>query len=178
MSKVKTRNEIKQEMEGLACQIEQLKSDHAGQIKDLEAKVSELTESNEAANATVESLKAELAEAQEAGISATDKLTEAEAEIAEITAEKVDIEQSYEKAVQALQNPAHADAAIVTTEINQQIEDAAADTQEANAGSDQPEEYANELEEYEAMDRSPERAAFFAKHERKILAQISERENA
>jgi chromosome segregation ATPase len=178
MSKVKTRNEIKQEMDDLSTQIEQMKTDHAGQIADLEAKVTELTESNESATATIESLKTELAEAQEAGIEATDKLTEAENRIEAITAEKVEAEIQLKKAKNALANPAHMDAAITPTEIDQSVEDAAADAQEKNANQDEPKEPENVLEEYEAMERSPERAAFFQKHERQILQLISDRENA
>ena len=175
MSKVKTRQEIKQEMESLASQIETMKADHAGQISDLEAKVSELTATNETATAQIESLKSELETANAEGVKAADALTEAKAQIESLSAEKAEVESHLTKAKLALANPAHLDAAITPTEINQTVEDAAADHQERDAEDDTPK---SELETYESMPQGADRLAYYRQHKHTIIKQMDERDES
>ena len=162
MSKVKTRQEIKQEMESLVSQIETMKADHAGQISDLDAKVSELTATNETATAKIESLKAELETANAEGIKAANALTEAKAQIESLSAEKAEVESHLTKAKLALANPAHLDAAITPTEIDQTVEDAAADDQELTAEAQREKELNISEEDFRKMSPA-EQNAFYRK---------------
>lgn len=176
MSKTLTRNEIKAEMETLAEQITQLKSEHAEQIAGLESEKTALIESETSAKAEVEKLTADIAEVTEAKSTLEIKLTDAESKVEALTAEKAESDSLLAKAKSALANPAHADASIIPTEINQTVEDAEADQEQASASGDQPDvSDLTVLEQYEQMEAGPDRVAFINANERAIYAEMKRR---
>lgn len=176
MSKTKTRNEIKAEMETLAEQITQMQGDHAAQIADLEAAASEQTDAFNAAKADNEKLTADIAELTEAKNALEIKLTDAESKLETITAEKAESDEQLAKAKAALANPANLDATIAPTEIDQTAEDAEADKEEENAKVDEGPK--DKLEEYEAMSPGKERQDFYHANKSELYRLMDEREQS
>ena len=173
MSKTKTRTEIMGEMKTIAGQIQQMQSDHAATVAGLESNVAELTESNATATAEIARLTGELSASIESAEAVQAKLTETEGTVAELSAAKVEAENQLTKAKAALANPAHLDASLTATNLDQKAEDAEADMQEASANADEGPK--SELEIYEGMERSPERTAYFNANEAKLLKQYADR---
>lgn len=179
MSKVKTRKEIHEEMNALVEQFEAHKA-------EAEQTIAELT-------SEVEAAKVELTTADEVNCDLLAKVDELNAQIEALNSEKAELvakaeeaesdlkiaQECTEKLQAALANPAHMDAAMIPDCSGVEASDAEADAAEAKAEQAEAEKeptFANELEEYEAMEFGPERQAFFAKHKRKIYKQLETRE--
>lgn len=147
MSKVKTRKEIKEEMDQLAVDLTETKKAYALEVEALKSEL----EASKAELATAQSSLKELAEEIEASAEA---IASKDMEIKDLKEAKEEMEAGLLKAQSALADPSFADAAIVPAEINQKIEDAEADEQEAKAGVEKQKELT--ISESDFLALSPE----------------------
>lgn len=167
MSATKTKREITEERDGLSAQIEQMIADHAETVADLEKQICNLSNEND-------ELTNSLTESQAEGARISDELDEIKALLTTSESQLMDAETALEKAVAALNNPAHVDASMIPTEIDQAHEDAEADREEAEVvSSDESEKTI--MEQYESMEPGEERQAFLSIHEREIFEELRNR---
>ncbi|GEM_PF-5608639 len=176
MSKVKTRNEIKAEMDDMAAQLESKDAAHAEEKQALEASITDLQGQLDAANAAKADLEGQLAKAKETNIGTLEQLKAEEKAKDEVVKAKDELQKENTRLQGALADPAQLDASMVPTAVNQKLEDAEADHQEANAKEPEDTAPKSELEIYESMEAGTERQAYWQKNKRAIIKQINARE--
>jgi ATP-dependent Clp endopeptidase proteolytic subunit ClpP len=97
------------------------------------------------------------------------KLAETAKENADLTAMVKTTADERDKAIAALANPAHLDAAKVPSEAKASVSDAEADELDRKAKAETVKTFANIREQYEAMQPGPDRLAFWNAHKSEIL---------
>jgi len=180
MSKQKTRKEIEAEALELSASLQQKEQE----VEEVKAEAEEV-------KATIEAEAKEEIEAKEQQlVTVQSQLDEINARIDSVMQERdeakaqvIDLEEKLEgnvKALEALKAKLElapyndSDLKDVVPDVQPQA-DAQADAEEIAAMAEEVPEPQNELEQYEAMDATPERKAFWQKNKKSIIAQMNER---
>jgi len=175
MSRVKTRKEIKEELDEVNAQLEASHVNHAEDVKALQETIAQAEQALLDADAKYAEL---LAEKEEAELQFAESEKE-NAQLVEFNEKLIEANSEFEKEIErqkaALADPAFVDATVVKVEVDQAVEDAEADAQEANP-AEEIAEPKNEAEQWEAMEAGPARQAFWNEHKRLIIKQINSRD--